>query len=99
LRQVAQARLQRLRRTGEARAVQHRDDGWLVESTHGLLARHRHRTSAIDPRPPVSSHESDGEVLTRAAFEQLESELAELEGPKRKAVVEAIATARAHGDL
>src|SRR6202008_1168937 len=29
----------------------------------------------------------------------LELELAELEGPKRKAVVQAIATARAHGDL
>src|SRR6476660_504113 len=41
----------------------------------------------------------EGEVLTPAAKEQLESELAELEGPKRKEVVEAIATARAHGDL
>jgi transcription elongation factor GreA len=39
------------------------------------------------------------EQLTRAEREQLEAELAELEGPKRKAVVEAIATARAHGDL
>ena len=43
--------------------------------------------------------DDDGEVLTRAAYDSLESELAELEGPKRKAVVEAIATARAHGDL
>ncbi len=43
--------------------------------------------------------DEDGEVLTRAAYEQLESELAELEGPKRTEVVEAIATARAHGDL
>ena len=40
-----------------------------------------------------------GEQLTRAQHEQLEAELAELEGPKRKAVVEAIATARGHGDL
>jgi transcription elongation factor GreA len=40
-----------------------------------------------------------GEQLTRAERGQLESELAELEGPRRKAVVEAIATARAHGDL
>jgi transcription elongation factor GreA len=39
------------------------------------------------------------EQLTRAQFEQLQSELAELEGPRRKAVVEAIAVARAHGDL
>jgi transcription elongation factor GreA len=41
----------------------------------------------------------EGELLTRAAYERLEAELAELEGPKRKAVVEAIAVARAHGDL
>jgi len=41
----------------------------------------------------------EGELLTPAAYDQLASELTELEGPKRKAVVEAIATARAHGDL
>jgi transcription elongation factor GreA len=40
-----------------------------------------------------------GEQLTRAEREQLEAELAELEGPKRRAVVEAIAVARGHGDL
>ena len=39
------------------------------------------------------------EELTRAQYEQLQAELTELEGPRRKAVVEAIATARAHGDL
>jgi transcription elongation factor GreA len=39
------------------------------------------------------------EQLTRAEREQLEAELAELEGPRRKAAVEAIAVARAHGDL
>jgi len=39
-----------------------------------------------------------GEQLTRAQRERLEAELAELEGPKRRAVVEAIATARGHGD-
>jgi transcription elongation factor GreA len=39
------------------------------------------------------------EPLTRAQKEQLESELAELEGPKRAAMVEAIATARSFGDL
>ena len=43
--------------------------------------------------------EDQGEQLTRAQHEQLTAELAELEGPKRKAVVEAIATARGHGDL
>jgi transcription elongation factor GreA len=40
-----------------------------------------------------------GEMLTRAERGQLEAELAELEGPKRQAAVEAIAVARAHGDL
>ena len=39
------------------------------------------------------------ERLTRAEKEQLEAELAELEGPRRKASVEAIATARSFGDL
>ena len=40
-----------------------------------------------------------GEHLTAAQRDQLLAELAELEGPRRKAIVEAIATARAHGDL
>jgi transcription elongation factor GreA len=39
------------------------------------------------------------EQLTPAQKEQLEAELAELEGPRRKAVVDAIATARGFGDL
>ena len=39
------------------------------------------------------------EHLTPAQKEQLEGELAELEGPRRKAIVEAIATARGFGDL
>ena len=39
------------------------------------------------------------EQLTRAQYDQLAEELAELEGPRRKAIVEAIAVARAHGDL
>jgi transcription elongation factor GreA len=37
--------------------------------------------------------------LTAAELDQLAAELAELEGPRRKAIVEAIAVARAHGDL
>ncbi len=41
----------------------------------------------------------NGEQLTRAELERLQAELAELEGPRRRAVVEAIATARGHGDL
>ena len=43
--------------------------------------------------------EERGEQLTRAQYEQLETELAELEGPRRQQIVEAIAVARGHGDL
>jgi transcription elongation factor GreA len=43
--------------------------------------------------------DQQGEQLTRAQHEQLTAELAELEGPRRQAIVEAIATARGHGDL
>jgi len=43
--------------------------------------------------------DEEGELLTPAAHEQLQSELAELEGPRRKEVVQAIATARGFGDL
>jgi transcription elongation factor GreA len=39
------------------------------------------------------------EPLTEAQKAQLEAELAELEGPRRAAAVEAIATARSFGDL
>jgi transcription elongation factor GreA len=39
------------------------------------------------------------EPLTRAQKEQLEAELAELEGPRRADVVQAIAAARGFGDL
>jgi transcription elongation factor GreA len=47
----------------------------------------------------VARGDDEGELLTPAAHAQLEAELAELEGPKRQEVVQAIATARAHGDL
>src|SRR3954466_9357689 len=40
-----------------------------------------------------------GENLTREQHDQLARELAELEGPRRAEVVEAIAVARGHGDL
>ena len=43
--------------------------------------------------------EEKNEQLTQAQKEQLEAELAELEGPKRAEVVQAIATARSFGDL
>jgi transcription elongation factor GreA len=40
-----------------------------------------------------------GEVLTTEQMEAMRAELAELEGPRRAAAIEAIATARAFGDL
>jgi transcription elongation factor GreA len=40
-----------------------------------------------------------GEVLTQSQKDALESELQELEGPRRAAAIEAIATARSFGDL
>ena len=40
-----------------------------------------------------------GEVLTQEQKEALEAELAELQGPRRAAAIEAIATARSFGDL
>ena len=43
--------------------------------------------------------EEKAEHLTQAQKEQLAAELAELEGPRRAEVVEAIATARGFGDL
>jgi transcription elongation factor GreA len=46
----------------------------------------------------VSGGEQGGK-LTPAEKERLEAELAELEGPKRREIVDAIATARGHGDL
>src|SRR5438552_10681825 len=39
------------------------------------------------------------EEMTREQHERLAAELAELEGPKRAEVVEAISVARGHGDL
>jgi transcription elongation factor GreA len=39
------------------------------------------------------------EHLTSAQRDQLQAELDELEGPRRKEIVDAIATARGHGDL
>ena len=47
----------------------------------------------------MNGGEKSGEQLTRAEHEHLQAELAELEGPKRRAIVEAIAVARGHGDL
>jgi transcription elongation factor GreA len=43
--------------------------------------------------------EEKPEPLTQTQKEQLEAELAELEGPRRREIVQAIATARGFGDL
>lgn len=43
--------------------------------------------------------ERDGERMTQAQRDALAEELAELEGPKRQEIVQAIATARGFGDL
>ena len=43
--------------------------------------------------------EEKSEQLTQAQKDQLEAELAELEGPRRAEAVQAIATARSFGDL
>jgi transcription elongation factor GreA len=42
---------------------------------------------------------ASGDVLTKEQMGALEAELAELEGPRRTAAIEAIATARSFGDL
>ena len=47
----------------------------------------------------MASGDEDGELLTPAAHAQLQSELAELEGPRRTEVVAAIKKAREFGDL
>ena len=47
----------------------------------------------------MSTGGNGGEQLTRAEYEHLQAELADLEGPRRQAIVEAIAVARGHGDL
>jgi transcription elongation factor GreA len=47
----------------------------------------------------VSAGGSDGEQLTRADYDRLQAELDELEGPKRREIVDAIASARSLGDL
>jgi transcription elongation factor GreA len=43
--------------------------------------------------------EDRDEQLTQAQKDQLEAELAELEGPRRREIVEAISVARGYGDL
>jgi transcription elongation factor GreA len=56
------------------------------------------RTLAGGRYPPAMPSEK-AERVTQTQKEQLEAELAELEGPRRAAIVEAIKTARSFGDL
>jgi transcription elongation factor GreA len=61
-------------------------------------------SSAADKCTPTtceddSMSERAGESMTQSQYDALAAELAELEGPRREAVVEAIATARGFGDL
>ena len=52
----------------------------------------------MSDRYAAAMHEKP-EHLTQAQKEQLEAELAELEGPQRQAAIDAIAAARSFGDL
>jgi transcription elongation factor GreA len=47
----------------------------------------------------MSPREQTGEPITQAGIEELKAELAELEGPARKAMAARIKVAREEGDL
>ena len=47
----------------------------------------------------MSAQEASGEPITQAGLEELRAELAELEGPARKAMAQRIKVAREEGDL
>src|SRR6266540_4367536 len=82
-----------------------------LETPEGGTRSSSHRVAVCDPwtqgtsyssrqeryAPLVAGDKSD--ELTQAQKEQLEAELAELEGPRRAEAVQAIATARSFGDL
>jgi transcription elongation factor GreA len=59
----------------------------------------RTRGSSRVGRYPAAVAEERTEHLTQAQKEQLEAELAELEGPRRAEIVDAIRVARGYGDL
>src|SRR3954469_4098838 len=63
---------------------------WLSRRTCGSSRAGRYAAAMANDRT---------EHLTQGQKEQLEAELAELEGPRRKEVVEAISVARGFGDL
>src|SRR5262249_32641676 len=67
---------------------------------HGIM-----RAAYLAPRDPATCPmvsampEPESDQLTATQRAALEAELEELEGPRRRAVVQAIKTAREHGDL
>ena len=69
--------------------------GGTYEPTVTLPPRHDDRCGYPRPVPPIDKPE----LLTRAQKQELEAELARLEGPGRADAVQAIAAARAFGDL
>src|SRR5947209_632324 len=56
------------------------------------------RRASACARAPRYPHRMS-EEMTRAQYDKLAADLAELEGPKRAEIVEAIAVARGYGDL
>ena len=56
-------------------------------------------TPVCEPRSWLPVSERNPEPMTKAQRDALAAELADLEGPRRAEVVEAIATARGYGDL
>src|SRR3954469_9453345 len=63
---------------------------WLSRRTCGSSRAGRYAAAMANDRT---------EHLTQGQKEQLEAELAELEGPRRREIVEAISVARGYGDL
>jgi transcription elongation factor GreA len=63
------------------------------------VVRRRHARDGSRPRYPLLVASERKEQLTQAQRAKLEQELAELEGPRRKEMVQAIKVARSFGDL
>ena len=57
------------------------------------------RTSEVTPSPSQAAQAGQQQRLTRAAYERLRTELAELSGPTKIKLTEQVAKARALGDL
>ena len=92
-------RVPRLRRDRTSRASSPPSPSTASRRSRRAAAADAAAAPAAAATSSVARGDEEGELLTPAAHAQLQSELAELEGPKRQEVVQAIATARAHGDL